>query len=196
MAKVNPDIYLIEDDADVRAALSQSLELEDHRVAAYETAEACLPKIPRNTEAVVVSDVRLPKADGEEVLKLLQGFDPDIPVILITGHGDVPMAVRCLKFGAFEFFEKPLDTRALITSIRNALRQRRLVLTNRQLTQDFELSAKPLSEQVQDFEKQVLERALLRHRGRLTAVMQDLDLPRKTLSDKMAKHGLRRENFT
>ncbi|WP_299849406.1 response regulator [uncultured Roseovarius sp.] len=193
---MTPNIYLIEDDFDVRTALTQAFELEDHRVAAFASAEACLPKIPQHAEAVVVTDVRLPKADGEEVLKLVQTFDPDLPVILITGHGDVPMAVRCLKFGAFDFFEKPLDAMALVTSVRNALKQRRLILLTRQLATDLEMEDKPLSEQVNDFEKLVLERALKLHRGRLTEVMNALDLPRKTLSDKMAKHGLKRESFT
>ncbi|MFP3527443.1 response regulator, partial [Pantoea sp. SIMBA_072] len=78
-----------------------------------------------------VSDIRMPGIDGLQLLEQLHGRDSELPVLLITGHGDVPLAVQAMRAGAYAFLEKPFATDALLDSVRRALALRRLVLDNR-----------------------------------------------------------------
>ncbi|WP_018388906.1 sigma-54 dependent transcriptional regulator [Ancylobacter sp. FA202] len=128
-----PDIVLVDDDAEVRRAYGQTLELDGLSVAALGSSATALKALSPAFEGVVVSDVRMPGMDGFAFLDEVRRLDPDIPVLLITGHGDVPMALRALRAGAWDFIEKPADPVLLVETVRRALEQRRLVLENRAL---------------------------------------------------------------
>ena len=93
-------------------------------------AEECLSQLPEHFPGVVVSDVRMPGMGGLALLERLQTLDVDLPVILLTGHGDVPMAVEAMREGAYDFLEKPFSPEALLSSLRRALEKRQLVLEN------------------------------------------------------------------
>jgi two-component system C4-dicarboxylate transport response regulator DctD len=123
----------IDDEAEVRRANGQSLELEGFAVEAFAAAEPALAAILAVSPGVVVSDVRLPGLDGVGLLARLQRVDPDLPVILITGHGDIRMAVAAMQGGAYDFLAKPYPAEALVASVRRALERRRLVVENRAL---------------------------------------------------------------
>ena len=114
-------ILLVDDDPDHRRATAQALTLEGFEVVEFEVGQALLDRLTRDVDGVIVCDVRLPGKNGEQVFKECQEIDPDLPVILITGHADIPMAVRCAKMGVFDFFEKPLKIDGFILSVRNAL---------------------------------------------------------------------------
>lgn len=131
-----PDVLLVDDDAEVRHAYGQTLELDGLAVAPVAGATAALKALSPGFEGVVVSDVRMPGMDGFAFLDEVRRIDPDIPVLLITGHGDVPMALRALRAGAWDFIEKPADPVLLVETVRRALEQRRLVLENRALRED------------------------------------------------------------
>ncbi|GJD36059.1 sigma-54-dependent transcriptional regulator [Methylobacterium aerolatum] len=126
-------VVFIDDEEDVRRANRQSLELEGLRVETFGDAESALAAILAEAPGVVVSDVRLPGADGRTLLERLHRADPDLPVILITGHGDISMAVAALRGGAVDFLAKPYPADALVASVRRALERRRLVVENRRL---------------------------------------------------------------
>jgi len=119
-------VVVIDDDAAARAAIAQMLRLRRHPVQAFSSAEAALawPGLP--DADCVVSDVKMPGMDGEEFLAEMarRGYRP--PVILITGHGDVAMAVRCLKAGAYDFVEKPFDDDVLLACVARAKETARL----------------------------------------------------------------------
>ena len=133
-----PYVLLLDDDADLRHAVSQGLELEGHEVSVFEDPSAALSTISRDDYAVIVSDIMMPKMDGFAVLTQVMEIDPVLPVILITGHGDVPLAVNAMKSGAYDFIEKPFTVQKLATVVERALEKRRLVLENRRLRETLD----------------------------------------------------------
>ncbi|MBA1195077.1 sigma-54-dependent Fis family transcriptional regulator [Pseudomonas entomophila] len=132
-------VIVIDDELSIRTAIEQWLELAGFQVQLFARAEPCLETLPAHFPGVVISDVRLPGLDGLQVLERLQGLDADLPVILLTGHGDVPMAVEAMRKGAYDFLEKPFSPQHLLGSLRRALDKRRLVLENRRLHEQADL---------------------------------------------------------
>lgn len=126
-------VFLVEDDAAVRKGCEQALSLADIAVRGFGDAEAMLAALPGGQPALVVSDVRLPGRDGLAVLREVRRFDRELPVLLMTGHGDVAMAVEAMREGAHDFIEKPFPSERLIAAVRSALEKRALLLENRQL---------------------------------------------------------------
>ena len=124
---------LIEDEAALRLATTQSLELGGFSVTACASAEQALPLIAAGFDGVIVSDVRLPGMSGLELLAVVTAIDAELPVILVTGHGDVNMAVEAMRSGAYDFIEKPFSTDRLLDAVKRAQERRSLVLENRQL---------------------------------------------------------------
>lgn len=126
-------VLLVDDDPHLRQALSQTLDLAGFQVSTRADAQGLAAQLPADWPGVLVSDIRMPGLDGLQLLEQLQQADPQLPVILITGHGDVPMAVQAMRAGAFDFLEKPFASDDLLASVRRALALRQLVLENRSL---------------------------------------------------------------
>ncbi|MFB4391649.1 MULTISPECIES: sigma-54-dependent transcriptional regulator [unclassified Pseudomonas] len=126
-------VILVDDDPHLRQALSQTLDLAGLKVATLADAQGLAERIEPDWPGVVVSDIRMPGIDGLQLLEQLHGRDNELPVLLITGHGDVPLAVQAMRAGAYDFLEKPFASDALLDSVRRALALRRLVLDNRSL---------------------------------------------------------------
>ncbi|MBD8624654.1 sigma-54-dependent transcriptional regulator [Pseudomonas sp. CFBP 13727] len=126
-------VVLIDDDPHLRQALSQTLDLAGLKVLALADAQGLSARIERDWPGVVVSDIRMPGIDGLQLLEQLHARDTELPVLLITGHGDVPLAVQAMRAGAYDFLEKPFASDALLDSVRRGLAVRRLVLDNRSL---------------------------------------------------------------
>ena len=119
----SPVVHVIDDDDAARDSLSFLLRAAQVDVRAYETAPAFLATIKTLSSGCVITDVRMPEMSGIELLRRLRESGIDIPVIVITGHGDIPLAVEAMKYGASDFFEKPYDDEALLTAVRSALNQ-------------------------------------------------------------------------
>ena len=126
-------VILIDDDPHLRQALFQTLDLAGLNVVPLAEANGLAERIGRDWPGVVVSDIRMPGMDGLELLTQLHGQDLELPVLLITGHGDVPLAVQAMRAGAYDFLEKPFASDALLDSVRRALALRALVMDNRSL---------------------------------------------------------------
>lgn len=137
-------IIYIEDCDDVRFACEQTLALAGYHVIAYPNAEQSLPDIQRQTNIIVLTDVRLPGLSGLELLDRINKIDDRIPVILITGHGDVEMAVEAMRNGAWDFIEKPCSSEKLLTIIARAVETRRLVVENQQLVANLQQEKGPI----------------------------------------------------
>lgn len=114
-------IYLVDDDPAVRDSLSVLLEVEGFQVVAFESAETFLAAWTPGRRGGLLLDVRMPGMDGLELLERLHRLDPALPVVVMTGHGDVPLAVRAMKAGALDFVEKPLAQPTLLEAVRALL---------------------------------------------------------------------------
>lgn len=134
-------VALVDDDADLLHATTQLLELAGFSVSALDAAEGALAIIDRNFEGVVVSDIRMPGMNGLQLFDRVKAIDPDIPVILVTGHGDVDLAVAALKDGVYDFIPKPYASDRLVEALKRASEKRRLVMENRRLREAAALAA-------------------------------------------------------
>eukprot|EP01037_Dinobryon_pediforme_P026781 gene26781-29415_t len=126
-------VVLVDDDDDLRGAVAQILELAGHRVLPFAAARPALAVLDADFAGVVLTDVRMPGMDGIELFRAARVRDPDLPVLLMTGHGDVAMAVQALKDGAWDFISKPFDPEALVAAIGRATAHRSLGLDSRRL---------------------------------------------------------------
>ena len=119
-------VLIVEDDPHVLLGCQQALALEDIDSAGVGSAEEALARIDGDFAGIVVSDIRLPGMDGLQLLAELRRRDPRLPVVLITGHGDIGMAVGAMRDGAYDFIEKPFSPERLVEVVRRALEQRGL----------------------------------------------------------------------
>ena len=131
-------MLFIEDDDAVRRASAQALTLAGIDVVQLASAEQALARLSPEFTGVVVSDVMLTGLDGLSILRLCREADPDLPVVLVTGHGGVSMAVQAIRDGAYDFIEKPFAADQFVDVVRRALEKRRLVLENRALRGQLE----------------------------------------------------------
>ncbi len=129
------DVLLVEDEASLRLAMAQSFKLAGLSARTVSTMEEASQQLDECFAGVVVADVRLPGKSGLDLLGTVMNFDRELPVILITGHGDITMAVQAIRQGAYDFLEKPFRTERLIDVVKRGLEKRRLVLENRRLRQ-------------------------------------------------------------
>ena len=131
-------VVLVDDDEAVRASGKQALELAGFEVDCLAGAEELPPELSRRWPGVLVTDIRMPRIDGLALMRQVLAIDAEIPVILITGHGDVAMAVQAMRDGAYDFIEKPFASDRLAEAVRRALDRRLLVLENRALRSELE----------------------------------------------------------
>src|SRR5262249_5962019 len=113
-------VHVIDDDDTVRESLAFLLRSAKIEVRTYESAVAFLEVLPAIGPGCVITDVRMPEVSGLELLQRLRDMAIGLPVIVVTGHGDVPLAVEAMKIGAFDFIEKPFDDEILLSSVRSA----------------------------------------------------------------------------
>ena len=130
-------VAIIDDEADMRDSISQWLELSGFKTICYESANEAIGSLGSDFAGIVLSDIRMPGMNGMELLKRLHSVDAALPVILITGHGDVQMAVDAMRIGAYDFVEKPFDPERLADLTRHAIEARRLTLDNRALRREL-----------------------------------------------------------
>ncbi|SEN28360.1 DNA-binding transcriptional response regulator, NtrC family, contains REC, AAA-type ATPase, and a Fis-type DNA-binding domains [Loktanella fryxellensis] len=130
-------IAIVDDEKDMRQSISQWLALSGFETEAFASAEEALRIVGPDFAGIVVSDIRMPGMDGMQFLKKLRGVDSALPVIMITGHGDVPMAVEAMRIGAFDFLEKPFNPDRMTELAKKACHARRLTLDNRALRREL-----------------------------------------------------------
>ncbi|MER8661275.1 sigma-54 dependent transcriptional regulator [Mesorhizobium sp. M1148] len=131
-------VVLIDDDSELLRATRQTLELAGFSVSAFAVANEALAGLDANFPGVVVSDIRMPGIDGLQLFDRVLQLDSDIPVILVTGHGDIAVAVKAIKDGAYDFITKPFAADRLAQSVARAAEKRRLVMENRALRESAE----------------------------------------------------------
>ncbi len=136
-------ILVIDDEKSIRDTLKEILEYEDHKVDVAADGEEGLEQFKNNKYDIVLLDIKMPKKDGIEVLEELFGVATDVPVIMISGHGNIDTAVESIKKGAYDFIEKPLDLNRLLVTIRNAMDRTSLItetkILKRQVTKTYDI---------------------------------------------------------
>jgi len=128
-----PQILIIDDDRPIRSSLTEVLEYEKFKVDSAEDGASGLKKLKEGKYDLLLCDIKMPKMDGMEVLDKLIEEQIDVPVVMISGHGDIETAVSAVKKGAFDFIAKPLDLNRLLVTVRNALDKNDLVSETKQL---------------------------------------------------------------
>ncbi|RWN60536.1 response regulator FixJ [Mesorhizobium sp.] len=149
----NDLVHVVDDDVEVRKSLGFLLATADFAVRLYESASAFLATATGNLDGCIVTDVRMPGIDGIEFLRQLRSRGHSIPVIVMTGHADVALAVQAMKEGAADFIEKPFDDDILIDAIRSALDNRSQADATHPQTKEIHTRLSTLSER----ERQVLD---------------------------------------
>ena len=130
-------IAIIDDERDMRQSISQWLALSGYDTQSFASAKDALAVIDADYPGIVISDIKMPNMDGIQFLRKLMSIDSSLPVILITGHGDVPMAVEAMRIGAFDFLEKPFDPDRMSALAKKASQKRRMTLDNRELRKEL-----------------------------------------------------------
>ncbi len=130
-------VAIVDDEADMRESVSQWLQLSGFEPQRFENAESALKALSPDFPGVVVTDIKMPGMDGMALLRRLQSVDPGLPVILMTGHGDVPMAVEAMRIGAFDFVEKPFEPDRLAELCQKAAEARGRTLETRALRREM-----------------------------------------------------------
>ncbi len=133
-------VYIVDDEESMRVAISQWLTINDYQVESFGLAKKVLNKLSPEFDGVMITDIRMPGMDGLELMQQTLAIDPEIPVVFITAHGDIPMAVSAMRDGAYDFIEKPFEPEILLKTVRRAGEKRRLILENRTLRKRLEES--------------------------------------------------------
>ena len=168
-------VYVIDDDEAMRDSLNFLLDSADYKVTLFETAVKFLDALPGLEFGCVVSDVRMPGLDGIELLKRMKAGHSTFPIVIMTGHGDVPLAVEAMKLGAVDFLEKPFEDDRLIAMIEMAIREAEPAARSEALTQDIAARIASLSPR----ERQVMDGLIAGLSNKLIA--RDYDISPRTI---------------
>ena len=184
-------VYVIDDDAAMRDSLNFLLGAAGFDVTTFDTATKFLNVLPRLDFGCVVSDVRMPGIDGIELLKRMKALTSRFPIVIITGHGDVPLAVEAMKLGAVDFLEKPFEDDRLIAMIDTAIRQSDPAARDQAVTRDLAARIASLSPR----ERQVMDGLIAGLSNKLIARDHDIsprtiEVYRATVMTKMQANSL------
>ncbi len=171
----NGKVYVIDDDEAMRDSLQFLLDSAGFDVKLFETAQEFLDALPGLEFGCVVSDVRMPGIDGIELLKRLKANHSGFPILIMTGHGDVPLAVEAMKLGAVDFFEKPFEDERLMAMIEGALRQAEPAAKSEAAAQEIAARVATLSPR----ERQVMDGLVAGLSNKLIA--RDYDISPRTI---------------
>ena len=140
-----PKILIVDDDKGIRQTLRDILEFEKYQVEEAVDGLDCMVKIKQGSYDVVILDIKMPKMDGMDVIEKIQAKKPDLPVVMISGHGNIDTAVEAVKKGAFDFISKPPDLNRLLITIRNAMDKSSLITEKKVLVKKINKKAARVS---------------------------------------------------
>ncbi|MCI2285508.1 sigma-54 dependent transcriptional regulator [Colwellia sp. MSW7] len=136
-------VFIVDDEQHIRSAIEQLLELENYDVRSFSSAKDLLANIDSKCPDVIISDINMPVMDGHQLMANVFKIDRELPIILLTGFGDISMAVNAIKNGAYDFIEKPFNNEHLIDRVKRAIDKRALTLENRALKKQLVAHASP-----------------------------------------------------
>ncbi len=136
-------VFVIDDEEHIRSAIEQTFELRNFEVQTFSQAHKLLNQLSDTWPGVVISDINMPKMDGHQLMAEVKNIDSELSTILLTGFGDISMAVKAMRNGAYDFIEKPFNNDDLVDTVKRALDKRSLVLENRLLKKEIETHCLP-----------------------------------------------------
>jgi FixJ family two-component response regulator len=170
-----PVVYIVDDDEAVRTSLAWLLSSVNIRTECFEGAEAFLKAYDAKSVSCLILDVRMPEISGFQLQERLKDIGADIPVIFVSGHGDIPMSVRALRNGAVDFLEKPYNSQQMLERIQLTLKSVAANQHSRERRQQLQTRLKTLTTR----EREILEQVLLGHSSKVIA--RNLDISIKTV---------------
>jgi len=187
---VTTQLIIVDDDFDLRDSLEAYFDTPEFNVVSFSSGKTLLENLPSNFNGVIVCDLKMPEMSGLQVLEALQSISDSPPVVLMTAFGDVPIAVKAMNLGAYDFIEKPFEPTVMREKVLQAASTRRTQAKSQPLDEKIKLR-----EYVDNFEKSLLEQGLRECSGHIGKVCDLLNIPRRTLNEKLLKHGINRQNF-
>jgi FixJ family two-component response regulator len=187
VSEVEPIVYVVDDEPSVRKSLARLLKAAGHRVEAFASAQEFLERVHRSGIGCLILDVQMPDLNGLELQQALSASDISMPIVFITGHGDVPTSVRAMKAGAMDFLSKPFDQKDLLAAIGLAIEKARQQSTLQAESSEVERRLATLTPREHEVLLQVLtgqlnkqiaatlgasEKTIKVHRGRVMHKMQ------------------------
>ncbi|MDH5573467.1 MAG: response regulator FixJ [Gammaproteobacteria bacterium] len=157
MNKQEMTVHIIDDDPATRDSLQWLIEAEDYQVRTFSNALSFLDNLPDETVGCILTDIRMPEMSGLELYQALKEKSCSLPVIMITGHGDVAMAVNALKDGVYDFIEKPFDNRHLLERIEQALQQSLTTQEDLAARQEIEARFETLTKREQEVMDKIVQ---------------------------------------
>jgi len=136
-------VFIIDDDVNICTAIEQMLELQGFKAETFNDANVLLSKVNKQWSGIIISDIHMPNMDGHQLMNKVHHIDNLLPIILLTGFGDISMAVNAMRNGAYDFIEKPFNNEHLLDIVKRALDKRALVLENRHLKKELETHSSP-----------------------------------------------------
>ena len=184
-------VYVVDDDEAVRHSLEFLLKTAGMEVRTFESAEAFLKVLPGSKSGCVITDLRMPGITGMDLLRRVKDSGVDMPVIVVTGHGDISIAVEAMKIGAIEFLEKPFDDDLLLEAVRGALQREANAAKHKAELSDIHKKLAALSNR----ERQVLEGLVAGNANKVIAFdlgisPRTVEIYRANLMTKMAANSL------
>lgn len=191
MSETNQTVYVVEDDEAVRDSLALMLRSAGLNVATYSNANAFLSAWNEDMAGCLVLDIRMPGMDGMELQKALNDQHSLLPIIFVTGHGDVPMAVEAMKHGAVDFIQKPYREEELLDKIQSALKQDAEQRDSLQRKQDIVRRVQSLTPR----EREIMDRMIAGQANKVIAIELDIsqrtvEIHRSRVMHKMGTHSL------
>jgi two-component system response regulator FixJ len=173
-------VHVVDDDADARDSLAFLLETADFRVRTYPDALAFLADLPKAEPGCVITDVRMPGMTGQELVRRLKAEGAALPVVMITGHGDIPMAVEAMRDGVVDFIEKPFSEARILAAL-----ERAMAAAPQPTVSDDQAQVLARMETLSERERQVLDGVVAGHPNKIIA--RDLGISPRTVEIYRAK---------
>ena len=188
----NVCVLLVDDDHDVLGANARYLRVNDLNVVVADQASTAIERLKAEPIDVVVTDLRMPNCDGIEFAQKVRDITPLLPIVFLSGFATVPEIVEAMKLGAVDFLEKPVEPDHLLGKIKSVSTSFRSEIALQRQALNISETTVSLRKRVRAYEKYVIESCLLQHNGRISCVLEALDINRRTLNEKMNRLGIAR----
>jgi DNA-binding NtrC family response regulator len=189
---VDSRILLVDDDHDVLAAHARYLRVNGIDVVIADRASTALERLAAESIDVIVTDLRMPEVDGLAFARQAREIRPLVPMLFFSGFATVPDIVEAMKLGAVDFLEKPVEPGQLLSAIQQITHSFREAVALQRHALDISDNSASLKQRVLAYEKYVIESCLLQHEGRISCVLEALQINRRTLNEKMTRLGISR----